>query len=132
MATEKPRLSISMDEKTYEKVLEYKEQKGITTQSKAIVQLMEIGIAKMEKEIEKGKTSPYSEEVKKVAEDYSSLDHWGKRVVRSVIDNEKARCKEAADVEALAQKAAQITREQGLSEKEPDTPASFVKESGVV
>lgn len=132
MATEKPRLSISMDEKTYEKVLEYKEQKGFATQSKAIVRLMEIGIAKMEKELEKGKALSMSEEAKKVADDYLSLDHWGKRVVRSVIDEEKARCKEAAEVEALAQKAAQITREQGLSEKEPDIPVSSVKESGAV
>lgn len=102
MATEKPRLSISMDEKTYEKVLEYKEQKGIATQSKAIIRLMEIGIAKMERELEKGKAPSCSEEVKKVAEDYSSLDHWGKRVVRSVIDEEKARCEDESRLLAEA------------------------------
>lgn len=37
-----------------------------------------------------------------------------------------------AEVEALAQSAANITRAQGLSEKEPDTQASSVKESGAV
>lgn len=34
------------------------------------------------------------DEAKKVAEDYLSLDHWGRRVVRSVIDEEKARCED--------------------------------------
>lgn len=51
MATDKPRLSISMDEETYEKVLAYKEEKGIATQSKAIIKIMEMGLDKMEKEI---------------------------------------------------------------------------------
>lgn len=37
-----------------------------------------------------------------------------------------------AEVEALAQSAAQLTRDQGHSEKEPDTQASSVKESGAV
>lgn len=37
-----------------------------------------------------------------------------------------------AEVEALAQSAAQLTRNQGHSEKEPDTPVSSVKESGAV
>lgn len=43
-------------------------------------------------EIKKSPSMP--EEAKQVAEDYLSLDHWGKRVVRSVIDEEKARCED--------------------------------------
>lgn len=128
MATEKPRLSISMDEKTYEKVLEYKEQKGITTQSKAIIRLMEIGIAKMERELEKGKASPYSEEAQKLAKDYDDLDDHGKRVVRLVADEEEARCKEAAEKAAFLKMAGDLYD----SEKEPDTPVLSVKESGAV
>lgn len=37
-----------------------------------------------------------------------------------------------AEVEALAQQAAQLTRDQGHSEKGPDTQASSAKESGAV
>ncbi len=128
MATEKPRLSISMDEKTYEKVLEYKEQNGIATQSKAIIRLMEIGIAKMERELEKGKASPYSEEAQELAKDYDRLDDHGKRVVRLVVDEEKVRCK------ADAKKAAfmKMAENQYDFEEEPDTQASSVKESDAV
>ena len=117
MATEKPRLSISMDEKTYEKFLEYKEQNGIATQSKAIIRLMEIG-----------KASPYSEEAQELAKDYDRLDDHGKRVVRLVADEEKVRCK------ADAKKAAfmKMAENQYDFEEEPDTQASSVKESDAV
>lgn len=57
MATDKPRLSISMDEETYEKVLAYKEENGIATQSKAIIKIMEMGLDEMEREIAQ-KNSP--------------------------------------------------------------------------
>lgn len=78
------------------------------------------------------KASPCSEEAQKLAKDYDELDDHGKRVVRLVADEEKARCQSEAGVEALAQQAAQITRDQGLSERGLDTPASFVKESDAV
>lgn len=61
MATDKPRLSISMDEETFEKVLAYKEEKGIATQSKAIIKIMEMGLDKLEKEAAK-KNSPSTAE----------------------------------------------------------------------
>lgn len=50
MATEKPRLSISMDEDTFSKVLAYKKEKGIATQSKAIIRIMEMGLKDLERE----------------------------------------------------------------------------------
>lgn len=53
MATDKPRLSVSMDEETYEKVLAYKEEKGIATQSKAIIKIMEMGLDRLERECTK-------------------------------------------------------------------------------
>lgn len=56
MATDKPRFSISMDEKTFEKVLAYKKEKGIATQSKAIIKIMEIGLSKLEREIAQKKS----------------------------------------------------------------------------
>lgn len=61
MATDKPRLSISMDEETYEKVLAYKEENGIATQSKAIIKIMEMGLYDMEREIAQ-KNSPSTAE----------------------------------------------------------------------
>ena len=61
MATDKPRLSISMDEKTFEKVIAYKEEEGIATQSKAIIKIMEIGLNELEKEIAQ-KNSPSAAE----------------------------------------------------------------------
>lgn len=61
MATDKPRLSISMDEETYEKVLAYKEENGIATQSKAIIKIMELGLDEMEREIAQ-KNSPSTTE----------------------------------------------------------------------
>lgn len=96
MATDKPRLSISMDEQTYEKVLTYKEEQGIATQSKAIVKIMEMGLEELEKRPINKKAPSLSDEGKKIAEDYLSLDRWGKRVVRSVLDEEKARCEDEA------------------------------------
>lgn len=42
MATDKPRFSISMDEKTFEKVIAYKKEKGMATQNKAVIKIMEI------------------------------------------------------------------------------------------
>lgn len=63
MATEKPRLSISMDEDTFAKVLAYKKEKGIATQSKAIIQIMEMGLKDLEREaMQKQKNSPSTSE----------------------------------------------------------------------
>lgn len=72
MATDKPRLSISMDEETYEKVLAYKEEKGIATQSKAIIKIMEMGLDKMEREIAQ-KKSPSAAEAAP-GEDHISME----------------------------------------------------------
>ena len=109
MATDKPRFSISMDEATFKKVLEYKEERGIATQSKAIIKIMEMGLEDLEKSIKSKKSSPYSDEAMKLAEDYDGLDGHGKRVVRLVADEEKARCE--ADRKAKSA-ALQESREQ--------------------
>lgn len=66
-----------------------------------------------------------NKDARKVAEDYLALDAWGKKAIRSVIDNEKARCKETED-----KGIAEMTYGQNLSEKEPDTPASSASGSG--
>lgn len=91
MATDKPRLSVSMDEKTFEKVLAYKEEQGISTQSKAIIRLMEAGLEDLEREL-LGEASRYSKAAMALAKDYDTLDSFGKKQVRDVADNELARC----------------------------------------
>ena len=67
-------------------------------------------------------------EAQKVAKDYLALDHWGKRVVRSVIEEEKARCKAEVGKAAFLKMAGDLYE----SEKGPDTQASSVKESDAV
>ena len=44
MATDKPRFSITLEPETLEKILAYKKSNHFSTQSKAIQQLIEIGI----------------------------------------------------------------------------------------
>lgn len=46
--------------------------------------------------------SPYSEEALKLAGDYDGLDRHGKRVVRLVADEEKARCEDDQQAKAAA------------------------------
>lgn len=69
-----------------------------------------------------------SEEAQELAKDYDGLDDHGKRLVRLIVDEEKARCKEAAEKAAFLKMAEDLYD----SEKEPDTPVSSLKESGVV
>lgn len=48
MATEKPRFSVSFSEDSFEKIKKYQEEHNITTQSKAVSQLVELAINKIE------------------------------------------------------------------------------------
>lgn len=45
----------------------------------------------------KQKNPPISGEAENLARDFDSLDNWGKKLVRSLVDIELARCKEEAD-----------------------------------
>ncbi len=58
-------------------------------------------------------------EAKKIAEDYLTLDYWGKRVVRSVIDEEKARCEDEA----------RFLKETAPPEEEPEVINLFLEPS---
>ncbi len=111
MATDIPRFSISMDEQTFGKVLTYKAEQGIATQSKAIIKIMEMGL----KELEKGsinKQSPlYSSEACKLAEDFDKkLDSWGRKTVRAVTDSEISRCQAEAARPTLEPEGGKILR----------------------
>lgn len=74
------------------------------------------------------KSPPMSDEAQKLATDYDGLDDHGKRLVRLVADEEKARCK--ADTKKAA--FMKMAETQYDFEEEPDTQASSVKESGAV
>lgn len=92
MPTEKPRVTFTLDKETLQKIDEYRFSSKSKNQSQAILSLIEKGLSELEPEL---RTTPlYSSEVMQVAQDYDSLDHWGKQVVRSVIDDEKERCED--------------------------------------
>ena len=96
MATEKPRFSVTIDEETLDRVDEYKYKNKISTQSKAIVKLVQMGLNELGIETNKKKTPLYSSEALSVARDYDSLDKWGRQAVRELVDTEKARCEDEA------------------------------------
>lgn len=105
MATDKPRFSISMDEETLKEVEDYRYKNRISTQSKAIVSLVKIGLAKIAIE-----ETPHSEMViyqkltpmeAGVLERFRTLDSRGKATVDMAIDGQKR---------ALAEKSEHIGR----------------------
>ena len=81
MATDKPRFTITLDDDTYAEVLAYKDKHGLATQSKAIRQLVEIGLDSLIKEVRR--EDPIVQKIK-------SLDERGRRVVEAVIDAQSA------------------------------------------
>lgn len=126
MPTEKPRVTFAISEEKLAELEEYKFKNKIKNQTQAILALLEKGLSDFESK--EGKASPYSEEAQELAKDYDGLDDHGKRMVRLVADEEKARCKADAGKAAFLKMAGDLYD----SEKEPDTPASSVKESGAV
>ena len=94
MPTDKPRVTITVSKEKLVELEDYRFENKFKNQTQAILSLIDKGLSDFESEIEKAPSMP--DEGKKVAEDYLSLDHWGKRVVRSVIDEEKARCESEA------------------------------------
>lgn len=51
MATDKPRFSITLDYDTMDSVMKYKDEKKLSTQSKAIQRLIEIGLESIVSEL---------------------------------------------------------------------------------
>ena len=91
MATEKPRFSVTFTDKSFEQIQRFKEDNNISTQSKAVAQLVALALDQMEAAGEI-KTAPlYSSEAMRMAKDYDALDHWGKTAVRELADTELAR-----------------------------------------
>lgn len=87
MATDKPRFTITLEEETLNGVLSYKKKNKLATQSKAIQQLVEIGL----EDLLNGMVSKPSEGIA-LERKYNALDAHGKAVVDSVLDLELKRC----------------------------------------
>lgn len=112
MATEKPRFSVTFSDDSYNRIRQYQKDNKISTQSKAVAQLVAIAINEMEKNGEIKKASLYSNEALGLARDYDGkLDNWGRKQVRTVADNEMARC------------AAELRGKRGQRPSAPPPPA---------
>lgn len=99
MSTDKPRFSVTFTDDSFSKIKKYKKENGISTQSKAVAHLVGIALDNLEKSGTIKTAPPYTEEALKLAKDYDDLDGHGKKVVRLVADEEKARCTAPAPVE---------------------------------
>lgn len=97
MPTNKPRVTFAISPEELTALEDYQYANRIKSQSKAILALIEKGLLQCKEEI---KTAPpYTEEALKLAKDYDDLDGHGKKMVRLVADEEKARCTAPAPVE---------------------------------
>lgn len=100
MPTNKPRVTFAISPEELTALEDYQYANRIKSQSKAILALIEKGLLQCKEEI---KTAPpYTEEALELAKDYDDLDGHGKKVVRLVADEEKARCTAQAPVEQPA------------------------------
>ncbi len=112
MATEKPRFSVTFSDDSYRRIRQYQKDNKISTQSKAVARLVAIAIDEIEKRGAIKNTSLYSSEALDLARDYDhKLDSWGRKQVRTVADNEMARC------------AAELSEQQEQRPAAPPPPA---------
>lgn len=100
MPTNKPRVTFAISPEELTALEDYQYANRIKSQSKAILALIEKGLLQCKEEIKSA--PPYTEEALKLAKDYDDLDGHGKKVVRLVADEEKARCTALAPVEQPA------------------------------
>ena len=84
MATDKPRFSITLDPEMLEDVLKYKESNRLSTQSKAIQRLIEIGIRDAQQNV--SSSAPVlSPDEAQLVEDYRSLNKEGREYIRQTM-----------------------------------------------
>ena len=97
MATEKPRFSITVPDSMLDDIVNFQNANNFATRSRAIQQLIRLGIDDLTKECTIKKSPALSSEALRVAKDYDALDQHGRRVVRVVMDEELARLSSAAE-----------------------------------
>ena len=89
MPTEKPRVTFTISREKLSELESYQHDNKIKNQTQAILSLLDKGISDY---LSKRKTAPlYSSEAMRLAGDYDTLDSHGKKIVRLVADEEKAR-----------------------------------------
>ena len=96
MATDKPRFTITLSDALYDDVTRYKDSRNISTQSKAIQNLVAAAIKALAEEADKGPEPQTSDETA-IVQGYRALDRHGKNLVRLVIDAEADRIREQAE-----------------------------------
>lgn len=96
MATEKPRLSVTLDQETLEQVNRFRVAHGISTQSKAAGRLMELAL----RTLAVTGAEPLPPEAERAGRDYLALDDWGRRAVGAVLEAERQRMEEEATLRA--------------------------------
>lgn len=99
MATEKPRFSVTFSDESFKKIQKFKDENNISTQSKAVAQLVSLAIRELERSGDIQKAPLYSSEAMEIARDFDTLDRHGRQTVRVVMDQEMDRM---AELEELA------------------------------
>ena len=91
MTTEKQRFSVTVDDTLYRKIEDFRFEKRIKSQSKAVNELMKIGFDSLSgKDIE---ISPsFSSFEIGIIEKYNSLDKHGKEIIDFILQKEYERC----------------------------------------
>lgn len=101
MATDKPRFTITLSDALYDDVTRYKDSRNISTQSKAIQNLVAAAIKALAEEAEADKgPEPQTSDETAIVQGYRALDRHGKKLVRLVIDAEAERIREQAQAAA--------------------------------
>ena len=101
MATDKPRFSVSFTDESFQKIEDYQKSSGFNTRSKAVAQLVEIALDKIDSSGYTKTASLYSSEAMRLADTYDNkLDHWGKYVVLKLAEAEVARCEDESQLRA--------------------------------
>lgn len=84
MATDKPRFSITLDPEMFAEVLDYKEKHRLSTQSKAVQRLIELGIRETQ-ENPSVVLLPLATDEKQLVEDYRKLNKQGRDYIRQTM-----------------------------------------------
>ena len=90
MATEKPRFSVTMEPQMLEKVEDFQHENRMKSQSKAITELVRLGLAELENGTKTEKTPSEMDEADEIAKQYRKLDSHGKGAVKAILNYESA------------------------------------------
>lgn len=116
MSTDKQRFSITVDDDFYRKIEDFRFERRIKSQSKAVNELMEMGFcAIMGKEIS---IQPnFSKQEINIIEKYRDLDDHGKRMVDLVLKEEHSRISSSTALHDEGVKIAKEVQAEMLTQK---------------